>query len=239
MQPEPYTIVVNYHTNPDLLKYNIERCLTFIPSPTSILILNNGCNIKPIFNDNRIKFIDFLHTKNIGYMMNCAYDYITTDYFIHISATTILKEDYIINSFNVYNDHTKFTGMMIKIKSLDYLPEVVYNPSTYENLTRENAIIDYTPETVYLDHKKNYLWYNEIFNGYGFEDVDYHYRWVLSQRYVVRTTKLIFYRYIVERNGDFYEQNNNNEIFKKLIHYYFTTKTIPIFNRDYRYFNPT
>jgi hypothetical protein len=238
MDIQPYTVLILHYNQNEILNVNINRMLKFDVPPQEIIVLDDGSDIKPDHTDNRITFLYFPHKGNLALMMNEGHMKVKTDFYIQISAKMLLDKDFIKNSFLLYKNKHRFTGVMIHVKDYNVLPEMILTPPFFQQMRIDNTIIDFHPLTPYLEHKNDWVWYNEAYEGYGYEDVDYYYRSMLSGNTAIRTNMLVFYKFLMPQLSDFYKDRNVNlPLHKKIIEEMHKGKIIK-FTEKNRYYNP-
>lgn len=238
MEPKPYTILCIHYNQNEILDFNLKHTLSLNPSPLEIIVLDDGSDVKPKFDDPRVRFMYFDHRENISYMVNEGVLMLKTEYFIIITSKMLLDTKFVYLSFLVYQEKVKYTGIMVNVKNYRELPELIMTPPYFENLVIPDTIPDYHPLGPYLEHIDNWVWYNEAYVGYGYEDVDYYYRWAINGGSTIRTNCLIFYKYSTSRNSHFYTSpNDNKNLIDSLILLYSNGYKI-IFNKDNRFYDP-
>jgi len=229
-----YSVIIFNHNQWNDVHECIARWKLSTIKPTSIYISDDGSDT--IDNTVDATVISFKRTMNISKMTNDIVDKIDTDYFFKVGSHLYPSSHYVENCLFLYKKNVMLTPYMLKVDSYKYDFDNVFQPPL---LTITNDPFLYSI-SVQLFHKDSFIYMNEAFYGYGYEDVDYNIRWTgLGNSFGRMANNIIYYvKHDTSMHGnEFYDRIHINKKLSDRLYSYYKFAGIPDIKK-LRYFIP-
>jgi len=169
-----YTLIItNYNQNDEL-----EKCINYWKNintpPKYYIISDDGSDVVPKESDG-IKVITQPHYYNVSQLRNRAVDICQTEKFVVIDPSLYPYKNTMEYMLKYSNPHKKTIPILIKVDTFIF-PTIIV-PAIQIELQPLDTVYAININVSYMT---NYVYWNEIYTGWGAEDNDFNYRCRLS-----------------------------------------------------------
>jgi len=230
-----YTLLMKNYNTWDNVLICCQKWLESAMPPTKIIIMDDGSN--SIIENPLYTIYRFPHTSNAAQMFNTIQEHIETEYYVATTPYIYPSKNYMsyIFSFEKTNPNDITLGMMAVVNDYNADYELIFTPPLYIHCI--DSFVN--PPSIQLFKKSTYIGFNEAFVGWGYEDVEYLYRWTKLGHHIYRSPNMIFYyvKHDSIKKGEYYENVHKNELLCSKLEHIYDTGNIPDMKKI-KYYNP-
>ena len=251
----PYTVIIRFYNGYDKLDRVLHTWRSQTFKPTTLLFVDNGSDIPLDLSSERdCKVIRTERTDSIARSTNIGVENCETECFILANDDTLVNIGYVREMFEISNPNTMvFPIARFEIPSNSEIApwgkigDVRYDKDNWKFTHPHHAFEYYstfqtpTPHDGALHFKQSWLWCNEALDGYGFQDSEYYFRWVIMQRRVFRTTGAVMFHLAHDdllTRQESPARQKNWELFMNLLNSYKQTGKLPMLTSTNRVYFP-
>jgi glycosyltransferase involved in cell wall biosynthesis len=208
-----YTLIFKNYNQWNEIDKCLKRWMESTIKPVEIIIMDDGSDEER--HPPNCSVFRFPHTGNTSKMINYTVNHLNTEYFIITTPYLYPCKDYVeyLFRFDKMVEKSYIFGQMAKVNDYDATYDLVMDPPFYVKFNNSSI----NPPSICLFKKSEFLYFNEEFEGWGFEDSEYFLRWIHKGNNIYRSPNLLFYYVKHEHKGKYYENIQKNEaIFNRI-----------------------
>jgi len=216
-----YTLIITTYN----MDERVDKCIDFwskiLSPPKYFIVLDDGSTYKSDRTDVTVYY--FNHINNISKTRNFAVDHLKTNWFI-CSEPSIFPYPGTMSTLCAYSkEDSTVCGQFISVDRFEF-PEI-------RNTKCYCITNDYWSAEVTIRNRWTFPYYNEIYEGWGGEDNDMQYRFILGKNCIYFSPNINFIHWNHHRESSFYDEdkvNKNKNILDSLSKKYFAEKITKI-----------